>query len=137
MPTKDIARDYELGDINQLPVMGGQIIYEGSAVGAHPSGYIKRLESGHTFVGFAEEHVDNSTGLDGAKTVRVKKRGAVFLNIPFVTLADINKPIFFNGEDDSFTFDGNAYYYVFVGRISRVEANGMVLIEFGPGTSPY
>ena len=130
--TKDTNRVYELGDINQLPVMGGQIIYQGAAVGVHPYGYAKRLEYGDTFAGFAEEHVNNSAGSDGTKTVRIKKRGAVLLNIPGVTMNHINQSIF-GAEDDNFTFDGN---YPYVGKISRVEPNEMALVEFIAGLLP-
>ena len=37
--TADTARPLELGDLNDLPVIAADIIYEGSAVGDTASGY--------------------------------------------------------------------------------------------------
>lgn len=37
--TNDIARTYELGDTSEYPMLGGEIIYEGAAVGINSNGY--------------------------------------------------------------------------------------------------
>lgn len=36
--TNDIARTYELGDTSEYPMLGGEIIYEGAAVGINSNG---------------------------------------------------------------------------------------------------
>ena len=36
----DKVRDYELGDVNELPVIAADILYEGAAIGDNASGYM-------------------------------------------------------------------------------------------------
>ncbi len=31
--TKDLTRTYELGDINEYPILGGELIYQGATIG--------------------------------------------------------------------------------------------------------
>ena len=52
--TNDIARTYELGDTSEYPMLGGEIIYEGAAVGINSNGYAHALQTGDKFAGFAE-----------------------------------------------------------------------------------
>ena len=59
--TKDLTRTYELGDINEYPILGGEIIYQGAAIGLEvASGYVRPLQSTDKFVGFAEDNIDAS-----------------------------------------------------------------------------
>jgi len=51
--TKDTNRVYELGDINEVPVKGGVVIYQGATVGSNATGYAKPLPAGDLFLGFA------------------------------------------------------------------------------------
>ncbi len=37
----DVQRPFELGTINEVPVIAGDIIYEGAAVGDNGSGYAR------------------------------------------------------------------------------------------------
>lgn len=125
--TKDINRIYELGDINEIPVKGGVIIYQGAAVGGNIAGHAKPLQVGDVFLGFAEECVDNLTGSDGIKNVRIKKRGSVLLDIPGITLASITRSVYAT-DDNNFTLvPANAAY---IGKISRIDASGSALVEF-------
>lgn len=50
----DANRTYELGDINQVPVKGAAVIYQGAAVGGHSSGYARPIQNGDKFLGFAD-----------------------------------------------------------------------------------
>ena len=84
--TNDITRTYELGDTSEYPMLGGEIIYEGAAVGINSSGYAHALQTGDKFAGFAEERVDNTSGTDGQKTIRTKFKGTVVLPAPVVYL---------------------------------------------------
>lgn len=131
--TKDINRVFELGDINQLPVLGGEVIYQGATVGGNASGYAKALEAGDSFVGFAEDNCDNSSGTDGVKTVRVHKKGSVLLEISGVTLADLGKSVY--ATDDN-TFTLSSLGAVYIGQISRIEASGLALVEFSVSALP-
>lgn len=124
---KDTNRIYELGDINEVPVKGGVIIYQGATVGANATGYAKPLQAGDLFLGFAEEPANNSSGSDGAKNVRIKKRGSVLLDIAGVTLADVNKSVYAT-DDNTFTLVLTGAVYV--GKISRIDASGSALVEF-------
>lgn len=131
--TKDTNRTYELGNINELPVLGGAVIYQGSAVGGNPSGYANSLQASDLFLGFAEDHCDNSAGSDGAKNIRVRKKGALLLEIPGVTLADVNKSVYAT-DDNAFTLSSAGAVYI--GRISRIESSGMALVEFSSAMPP-
>ena len=124
---KDTNRIYELGDINEVPVKGGVMIYQGAAVGSNPAGHAKPLQSGDQFLGFSEECADNLTGSDGMKNVRIKKRGSVLLDIPGITLAAINKSVYAT-DDNNFTLV--ATNAVYIGKISRVDTGGSALVEF-------
>ena len=131
--TNDANRSYELGDINQLPVKGGSVIYEGAAVGSNSSGYAKSIANGDKFSGFADEKIDNSSGGDGAKTIRLRKRGSVLLDISGVTLADINKSVY--ATDDN-TFTLSATSAVYIGQISRIDSSGVAVVEFDVAALP-
>ena len=49
--TTDTNRVYELGDINEFPVLGGELIYQGAAVGLEvASGYVRDLQVGDKFL---------------------------------------------------------------------------------------
>src|SRR3989338_7448652 len=109
--TNDANRSYELGDINQLPIKGGSIIYEGAAVGSNSSGYAKPITNGDKFCGFADEKIDNSGGGDGAKTARIRKKGSVLLDISGITLADINKSVYAT-DDNTFTLSATNAVYI-------------------------
>jgi hypothetical protein len=123
----DVNRTYELGNINQIPVKGGSLIYQGAAIGSNASGCAKSIQSGDKFLGFAEERIDNSKGADGEKNIRIRKRGALLLEISNLTLADINKPVYAT-DDNSFTLSStNA---VCIGQVSRIDASGLALVEF-------
>ncbi len=124
---KDTNRIYELGDINEVPVKGGVMIYQGAAVGSNAAGYAKPLQAGDQFLGFAEEGTDNLIGSDGIKNVRIKKRGSVLLDIAGINLAAINKSVYAT-DDNSFTLV--ATNAVYIGKISRIDASGSALVEF-------
>jgi hypothetical protein len=129
----DSNRIYELGDINQVPVKGSSIIYQGAAVGGHSSGYARSIANGDKFLGFADEHIDNLGGGDGLKTVRVRKRGAILLDISGVALGDIGKSVYAT-DDNTFTLsDTNAVY---IGQISRIDSSGVALVEFDVAALP-
>ncbi len=129
----DSNRVYELGDINQVPVKGSSIIYQGAAVGGHSSGYARPIQNGDKFLGFADEKIDNSGGGDGLKTVRVRKRGAILLDISGVALGDIGKSVYAT-DDNTFTLsDTNAVY---IGQISRIDSSGVALVEFDVAALP-
>lgn len=98
----DTPRDYELGDINEVPVKASTKIYEGAAVGM-TSGYARGLVAGDAFVGFAQRQADNSgTATDGYIKCKVIKKGVVKLTISGIAVTDIGKCVYASA-DGTFT----------------------------------
>lgn len=110
-----------------------QSFIRGAAVGGHSSGYARPIANGDKFLGFADEKIDNSGGGDGIKTVRVRKRGAILLDISGVALGDIGKSVYAT-DDNTFTLsDTDAVY---IGQISRIDSSGVALVEFDVAALP-
>lgn len=124
----DKVRDFQLGDIEEYPVIATDIIYRGAAVGENASGYARPLEAGDRFLGFATETVDNSAGGAGAKNVRVRARGRVKLAIAALAITANDRPAVFASDDDTFTLSstGNSL----IGFVSRWVATGYAIVEF-------
>lgn len=123
----DIARTYEIGDIGEYPLLGGEKIFEGSAVGIETNGYARALQAGDKFAGFADEKVDNTEGTDGEKNIRTKYRGTIVLPASSgIDLASVGADVFAS-DDNTFTTTptGNSY----VGKIRRVE-NSEISVDF-------
>src|SRR3990167_742490 len=124
---KDTPRDYELGQINEFPVIATDIIYEGAAVGLNGSGYARPLTAGDKFLGFCEQLADNSTGAAGDKKVRVAVEGKIKLSISGLAITDVGKPVFAS-DDDTFTLTQSTNS--FIGRVHRYESSGVGIVEF-------
>ena len=126
--TKDIMRTYELGDINEFPILGGQTIYQGAAIGLEITcGYARILKAGDRFLGFAEDHIDAVNLSDGQKNIRVRKRGSVVLEISDVTITDVGKAVY-AADDNTFTMSSSNTVYI--GRISRLEFGENAVVDF-------
>ena len=132
--TKDVTRTYELGDINEFPVLGGELIYQGGAIGLQvASGYARGLLPTDKFLGFAENHIDAVNSSDGEKNIRVKKKGAAILEIPGITLVDVGKSVYAT-DDNSFTLSNTGSVYI--GQISRFEFDERVIVDFDSSSIP-
>jgi hypothetical protein len=123
----DKPRAYEQGDVNELPVIASDIIYEGAAVGDNGSGYARPLVAGDPFRGFSIDNVDNSTGAAGDKTVRVKKEGEVVLDISALAITDVGKPVYAS-DDDTFTLTASTNTHI--GRVVRWISTGKGVVAF-------
>ncbi|MDH5541966.1 MAG: cytoplasmic protein [Nitrospinota bacterium] len=123
----DLARPFELGDINELPVLATDIIYEGSAVGDNGSGYARPLVAGDPFRGFAERKVDNSTGAAGDKNIRVLTRGLVQLSIGSLAITDVGKDVYAS-DDDTFTLTQGSNTRI--GYVYRFVSSGVGIVAF-------
>ncbi len=138
--SSDIARDFELGTINEFPVIASDIVYEGSAVGLNSSGYARPLVAGDPFVGFAETKADNSAGSAGAINVRVRKSGIVKLSITSAALTDFGKTVYAS-DDDTFTYlpaaGGPSQNYSEIGTVIRYVSSGVVEVMFDAGALKY
>ena len=125
--TADKVRDYELGGINEYPVIAGDVIYEGAAVGDNGSGYARPLEGGDPFRGFAERCADNSDGSAGDASVRVKEAGKVVLPISGLAITDVGKDVYAS-DDDNFTLTPGSNTRI--GYVSRYISSGVGLVSF-------
>lgn len=125
----DLARPFELGDVNELPVIAADIIYEGAAVGiVSASGNARPLVALDVFAGFALQNADNSAGAAGAVRVRVRKRGSVQLPVTGVVTTTNAGAKVYASDDNAFTLTstGNSY----IGRVLRVVSAGVAVVEF-------
>lgn len=126
------ARDFELGDVNELPVVASDIIYEGSAVGDNASGYARPLVAGDKFKGFAESKADNSSGSAGDINVRCKAKGRVKLSISGLVVGDLGKRVYAS-DDDTFTLTAGSNSEV--GFVYRFVSSGVGIVEFDTMTA--
>ena len=123
----DTARDYELGNVNELPVIASDVIYEGSAVGDNGSGYARPLVAGDPFRGFAESKADNALGSAGDVTIRVLARGKVRLAIGSLAITDVGKPVYAS-DDNTFVLTQSTNSHI--GRVHRYVAAGVGIVSF-------
>lgn len=127
----DALRVFEIGSIQEYPVIASDIIYGHAAVGlVAASGHARPLVAGDKFVGFAEKKVDNSAGAAAAKNVRVAQTGKIQLSISGAVITDAaveNLPVYAS-DDDTFSFnpaDGS-----FVGFFDRFVSSGVGIVRF-------
>ena len=133
--TKDLTRAYELGDINEYPILGGEVIYQGAAIGLEvASGYVRSLQAGDKFVGFAEDSIDASNTSDGEKSIRVKRRGSVTLELSGAAITDVGKSLYAT-DDNTFTLS-SAGSSVYIGQISRYQYDSEIIVDFDSATIP-
>jgi hypothetical protein len=124
----DKSRAYELGDIQELPVVATDIIYEGAAVGDNGSGYARPLVAADPFLGFAESKVDNSAGAAGDKNVRVKTCGQIVLSVTGVTgVGDVGEAVYAS-DDDTFTLTSTSN--TAIGKVARYISGTSVVVAF-------
>lgn len=128
---KDTIRAFSLGDgkFNDLPVIASDIIYEGAAVGDNASGYMRPLQSGDPFRGFAFRQADNSGGSAGDIDVHLVREGYVQLAVSGAAIADVGRPVFAT-DDNAFNMTGIGTY---IGKIIRFISSGVVIVEFDAG----
>jgi len=97
--TADRNTGFREGQIVGIPVAAGQLIHAGVLVAVNANGFAEegKTEADLTYVGRAEEYVDNTAGADGAKYLPVR-RGLAFkwansADDP-ITQASFGKPCF-------------------------------------------
>lgn len=124
----DKPRDFQLGDLEEYPVIASDIIYEGAAVGENASGYARPLQAGDVFLGFATETADNSAGSAGDIRVQVRCRGRVTLPISALAITANDRPAVYASDDDTFTLTAGSNSLI--GYVSRWVATGSGVVEF-------
>ncbi|MBI4797092.1 MAG: hypothetical protein HY790_14855 [Deltaproteobacteria bacterium] len=126
--TKDRATPYREGVEVEYPVAAAVKIYAGSLVCANASGYVTPAAdtSGLRLAGVALEQVDNTTGANGAKNVRVRRQGVFEFDAASITQAMVGDPMY---AVDDHTFDDAA------GPINDVKVG--VLVKYGSATKGW
>lgn len=115
-------------DFNELPAIGSDILYQGSAMGAvDGTGYIRPLAAGDKFAGWGDAKADNASGSSGDINVNLRKRGRVELTITGVTITDYKQPVYAT-DDDTFTMSpiGSS----FIGFVHRWVSSGKAIVVF-------
>jgi hypothetical protein len=124
----DKPRTYELGDMNYVPVVAADIIYEGAAVGiVDATGHARPLATGDRFAGFCVGKADNSAGAAAAVNVEVKRKGAAQLSVSGAVITDVGQPVYAT-DDDTFVF--NPVGGTFIGIVKRFVSSGVVVVGF-------
>lgn len=122
------TRDYQLGDVDEYPVIASDIIYQGAAVGENGSGYARPLVAADPFLGFAEAKADNSAGAAGAINVNVKTRGCVVLPISAIAVTANDRPAVYASDDNTFTLTPTSNSLI--GYVRRWVSTGIAVVEF-------
>lgn len=124
----DKPRDFQLGELEDYPVIAADIIYEGAAVGENGSGYARPLQAGDRFLGFALEQCDNAAGSAGDKAVHVRTRGRAVLPISGLAITANDRPAVYASDDDTFTLTRGSNSLI--GFVSRWISTGNAVVEF-------
>lgn len=124
----DLPRDYQLGELEEYPVIASDIIYEGAAVGENGSGYARPLVAADPFLGFATKNVDNSAGSAGDKLVQVKTKGRIKLAISGLAITANDRPPVYASDDNTFTLTSTSNSKI--GWVSRWISTGVAIVEF-------
>lgn len=115
------------GEILQLPVKGSTKIYEGSLV-ALDAGYAKPGVEAADIIpaGRAEEFVDNSSGLDGDVTIRVRRGCFKFSNDTTdpVTLTHVLGDCYIV-DDETVSSSSNTDARSIAGKVIAIENDGV------------
>lgn len=125
--TADIQLPLEIGEFNDIPLVSGAKVYEGSAVGL-ADGYGKALVYGSTFAGHAIRGADNTDGVSGDLSVKVRN-GQYRLQVTLTGVAQSNLgAIVYMTYDGTYTLSSSTA--VKVGRMVRYVAANTCVVEF-------
>lgn len=121
-------RRYQLGDKNELPTIGSDILYQGAAAGlVATSGHLRPLTSADLFLGFVEAKADNSAGSAAAINGNLVAYGRLVLPITGLLITDVGLPVYAT-DDDTFTL--SPVGGVFIGFVDRFISAGSGVVSF-------
>jgi hypothetical protein len=105
--TKDRATSYREGVEIDFPVAATTKIYAGSLVCVNASGYAVPAAdtAGLKFIGVALQQLDNSSGANGDKSLRIRRTGVFEFDAASITQAMVGDPMY---AVDDHTFDDAA-----------------------------
>ncbi|MGQ9919846.1 MAG: hypothetical protein ACUVRZ_00795 [Desulfobacca sp.] len=117
--TKDRNTPYREGVELDFPVKGSTKIFAGAMVAVDSTGYAVPAgnTTGHRFVGVAMEQVDNTTGANGAATVRVRTAGVFEFDATSISQANVGAEMYV--VDDQTFDDANPGQGIKCGRLVK------------------
>jgi hypothetical protein len=125
--SQNTPRPYQLGAVEEYPVIASDIIYEGAAVGDNGSGYARPLVAGDPFRGFCLTPADNATGSAGDVRVKVQTHGLVELSIGSLAITDVGKTVYAS-DDNAFTLTQSTN--TAIGYVQRYVSSGVGIVAF-------
>ena len=133
---KDKPRIFGQGIMNDLPVEGSEIIYEGAFVGENASGYSRPLVAGDPFQGVCKRQADNSLGSAGGKNVRVQASGILSnVAVAGATAITVNDfPPVYASDDDTLTLTKGSN--TLIGNVLRWISSGICDVSYSTPRPP-
>jgi len=128
---KNQPRAFEEGELNDLPVIANDIIYEGAAVGeSSTTGTFRPLVAGDSFAGFATRKADNTAvgAAAGDVNVNVKQKGKIQLSVTGVTGVTDEGSTVYASDDNTFTLSSTSNSAI--GKIIRYVTGTTVIVAF-------
>jgi len=76
--TEDRMTTHRDGGLVPFAVAAGEEVFGGALVAVNAAGFLVagKAEAGLTYLGRADAHINNSAGIDGAKTIQVRRNVA-------------------------------------------------------------
>ena len=112
----------------EYPVIAGDIIYRGAAIGENGSGLSRPLVAGDVFQGFAVAKADNAAGAAGDVRVTAESKGFVTLPVAGSTIADNDRVAVYASDDDTFTITKSTNSLI--GYVDRWVSAGIAVVEY-------
>ncbi|MCP5246061.1 MAG: hypothetical protein H6937_08965 [Burkholderiales bacterium] len=127
--TQDRNTQMQDGELIAVPVAATKKIFAGSLVAANSSGYATpgAVATTLTYLGRAEEQVDNTTGANGDKTVNVR-RGKAFKfknhGADLVTQAELGKTCYIVDDETVAKTNGTSARSA-AGKVVGIDSDGV------------
>lgn len=115
-------------DFNELPAIGADTLYWGSAAGVVAgTGFARPLVAGDKFAGFLDAKADNASGSSGDINANLRKQGRIQLPVTGAVITDVGQPVYAT-DDDTFVF--SPVGASFIGFVHRWVSAGIVMVAF-------
>ncbi|WP_160286835.1 hypothetical protein [Pseudomonas knackmussii] len=125
--TQDRNTGMKATEVLVVPVAAAKKIFAGALVMASATGYATpgATATGQTYLGRAEEYVDNSSGADGDATVEIRRNKAFkWANDGSITQAHLMQTAYIVDDETVAATDGTSTRSA-AGRIVGIDADGV------------
>ena len=113
-------------ELRTFEVVASAHVFKGALVGLTSGGYARPLVAGDPFVGIAYEQIDNSSGANGAASVRVYTVGDFGHVLSGATQAQVGDAVYASADDTlTFTSTSNSY----VGIAIDAPSSGNIILR--------